>query len=202
MIAATRRRSTLVLLCLVASGSAIACGSSAERPLLTATGLKFHKPGVSGLPVDVTFRVQNPNPKALDVERFSYEVFVNEHSIGRGFVPEPMVLDAFKDRQVVSRFNINYFSIPGAVKQILDQDQIDAKVRGTFYLRGRLWGRQLPFESTGVIPLRKDADANPSSPPGALSASAPAAGAKAAPSGATASKPPPKPKSTTPTGRR
>ena len=138
--------------CMAASG----CGSSAERPLLTATGLKFHKPGVSGLPVDVTFRVQNPNPKPLDVERFSYEVFVNEQSIGRGFVPEPMVIDGFKERPVVSRFNINYFAIPGAVKQVLNQDRINATVRGTFYLKGRLWGRQLPFESSGVIPLGRD----------------------------------------------
>jgi LEA14-like dessication related protein len=83
------------------------CGPSAERPLLTATGLKFHKPGVSGLPVDVTFRVQNPNPKPLDIQRFSYDVFVNDHSIGRGFVPEALLLDAFKERQMTSRFNIN-----------------------------------------------------------------------------------------------
>jgi len=160
-----RRAAAVALLCTITCMAAVGCGSSAERPLLTATGLKFHKPGVSGLPVDVTFRVQNPNPKALDVERFSYEVFVNDQSIGRGFVPEPLVIEAFKERQVVSRFNINYFSIPGAVKQVLDQDQIDAKVRGTFYLKGRLWGRQLPFESTGVIPLGRDED--PKTAPGA-----------------------------------
>jgi LEA14-like dessication related protein len=129
MKSATRRTARVALLCAIIGAAALGCGSSAERPLLTATGLKFHKPGVSGLPVDVTFRVQNPNPKALDVERFSYEVFVNGQSIGRGFVPEPMVIDGFKERQVVSRFNINDFSITGAVKQILDQDQIQAKFR-------------------------------------------------------------------------
>jgi LEA14-like dessication related protein len=169
----TRRVTLAALLSAITGAAALGCGSSAERPLLTATGLKFHKPGVSGLPVDVTFRVQNPNPKALDVERFSYEVFVNDQSIGRGFVPEPMVIDGFKERQVVSRFNINYFAIPGAVKQVLDQDQIQAKVKGTFYLKGRLGGRQLPFESNGIIPLGRDDDAKqlpPGSAPAAPSA--------------------------------
>jgi len=186
----TRRAALVALLYAITAAAAIGCGSSAERPLLTAAGLKFHKPGVSGLPVDVTFRVQNPNPKALDVERFSYEVFVNDQSIGRGFVPEPMVIDAFKERQVVSRFNINYFAIPGAVKQVLDQDRINATVRGTFYLKGRLWGRQLPFESTGVIPLGRDEE--PKQLPAAGTAPA-APGAKPL-----AARPAPRPKNRAP----
>jgi LEA14-like dessication related protein len=156
MTTTSRRAALAALLYAITGAAAMGCGPSAERPLLTATGLKFHKPGVSGLPVDVTFRVQNPNPKPLDIQRFSYDVFVNDHSIGRGFVPEALLLDAFKERQMTSRFNINYFAIPGAVKQILDQDRINATVRGTFYLKGRFSTRQLPFESTGVIPLGRD----------------------------------------------
>lgn len=89
----TRRPAAVALLCLAACGLMTACGPSPERPLLTATGLKFHKPGVSGLPLDVTFRVQNPNPQPLDIERFDYEVLVNGHSIGRGFVPERLGLE-------------------------------------------------------------------------------------------------------------
>ena len=154
----TRRLVIVGVLCVVICGAAMACGPSPERPLLTATGLKFHKPGVSGLPVDVTYHLQNPNAEPLSIERFDYEVLVNGHSIGRGFVPDALRIEAFKEQQVVSRFNINYFSIPGAVKQVLDQDKINATIRGTFYLNGRFRTTQLPYESTGVIPLGHDGE--------------------------------------------
>ena len=133
-----------------------ACGPAPQRPTLTATGLKLHRPGVSGLPVDVTFRIQNPNPNALPVERFDYEVVVNNQSVGRGFVAEPISLEPFKETEVKSRFNINYFSIPGAVKQVLDQDRMDAVIRGTFYVKGRFRTTQLPYEAVGAIPMGRD----------------------------------------------
>jgi len=133
----------------------VGCGPAPQRPTLTATGLKLHKPGVSGLPVDLTFRVQNPNAEPLPLERFDYELVVNGQAIGRGFVAEAMVLEPFKEHEVRSRFNINYFSIPGAVKQILNQDRMDAVVRGTFYVKGRFRTSSLPYEATGTIPLGK-----------------------------------------------
>ena len=134
----------------------VACGPAPQRPTLIATGLKLHKPGVSGLPVDVTFRIQNPNPNPLPVERFDYDVIVNSQSVGRGFVAEPIVLEPFKETEVTSRFNINYFSIPGAVKQVLDEDRMDAVIRGTFYVKGRFRTAQLPYEAVGTIPMGKD----------------------------------------------
>jgi LEA14-like dessication related protein len=144
------------LLPIVLAVTISACGPSPQRPTLTATGLKLHKPGVSGLPVDVTFRVQNPNPDPLPVERFDYEVVVNDQAVGRGFVAEPIVLEPFKETEVRSRFNINYFSIPGAVKQILDQDRMDAIIRGTFYVKGRFRTQKLPYEASGTIPMGKE----------------------------------------------
>jgi hypothetical protein len=179
----TRRRAVLTALWLAIGGAAVACGPGPERPLLTATGLKFHNPGVTGMPVDVTFDVQNPNPRALNVERFDYEVLVNGHSIGRGFVPEALPLEAFKGRQVTSRFNVNYFGIPGAVKEVLDQDRIDATVRGTFYVERRLWSRRLPwarllpYSATSTIPLKRDAAPRPA-PASGLTPAVPAAPGK------------------------
>jgi LEA14-like dessication related protein len=158
-----RRSLSLAVACALALAAA-ACGPAPQRPTLTATGLKFHKPGVTGLPVDVTFRVQNPNANPLAVERFDYEVVVNGQAVGRGFVPDPMVLEPFREREVTSRFTINYFKIPGTVRQVLDQDRMDAVVRGTFVVKGRFRTRQLPFEASGVIPLGRDEAAGAPAP--------------------------------------
>jgi hypothetical protein len=145
-----RPQPLVILVALVALTAA--CGPAPQRP----TRLKLHRPGVSGLPVDVTFRIQNPNPKPLPVERFDYEVIVNAQSVGKGFVAEPILLESFKETEVKSRFNINYFSIPGAVKQVLNEDRMDALVRGTFYVKGRFGTTRLPYEAVGAIPMGKD----------------------------------------------
>jgi hypothetical protein len=97
-------------------------------------------------------------------------------SIGRGFVPESLPLEPFKGKQVTSRFNLNDFGIPGAVKEVLDEDKIDATVRGTFYVKGRYWTRRLPYAATSTIPLKRDEEPKPA-PATGLAPSAPAVAA-------------------------
>lgn len=67
------------------------------------------------------------------------------------------------------------------MKQSLDQDRIDATVRGTFYLKGRFRTRRMPYEATGAIPLGKDADAKADARPGAPAAQGAPGTAKAPP---------------------
>ena len=55
--------------------SALAAGgcASMKPPTLAVDGLKVGDMGLSGVALDVGFRIRNPNPEPLRIERFEYE---------------------------------------------------------------------------------------------------------------------------------
>jgi LEA14-like dessication related protein len=144
-------------LALVASAVALSACASLKPPSLQVDGLKVGKPGITGVTMDVGFKVRNPNPEALLIERFEYELFLNGNRLGRGYQPDTINLGGFREEKVRSRFDLNYLSLPGTVKDLLKDDRAKARAKGTFYVRevnGKL--RKLKFDADAEVDIRKD----------------------------------------------
>lgn len=140
----------------IALGALLLAGcATVKAPILQVEGLKMGKLGVTGAGMEVAFRVRNPNPEAMLIERFDYELFVNGHRLGRGFQPDAVDLAGFKDERVVSHFDINFLSLPGAVKAVLDDDRADAKVKGHFYVRQGSGLKRLGFDADAEVDIKK-----------------------------------------------
>ena len=147
------RTATLAALAALQLALLAACASAPLRPpTLQVAGLAVGDMGLTGVSLDVKFRVRNPNEKAIKVERFEYELAVNGQSLGRGFQPYDVKIEPFEDREVVSRFDLNLLKVPGVVKSVLGEKQVDAHVEGLFYLKGQ---SPLPFSSDARIDLSK-----------------------------------------------
>lgn len=139
------------LLCWLLVGSGCA---GLEAPLLAVDNVRIGRAGLTHVPVDVVFRVRNPNPEPLDVERFEYELFLNGRRIGRGFEPRGMQLRGFGEGRVRTRLEINTLALPGAVKDLLDEDHVRARARGRFYTRGTFGQKRLGFDTDAEVDLR------------------------------------------------
>ncbi|HEY5906713.1 MAG TPA: LEA type 2 family protein [Vicinamibacteria bacterium] len=130
-----------------------ACASAPLRPpSMQVAGLKVGEMGLTGVSLDVRFRVRNPNERAIKIERFEYELAVNGQNMGRGFQPYDVKIEPFEDREVVSRFDLNLLKLPGVVKSVLGEKQVDAHVEGLFYVKGT---SPLPFSSDARIDIGK-----------------------------------------------
>lgn len=138
-------------------GLALLLGGCAtlKAPILQVEGLKLGKLGVTGAAMEVAFRVRNPNPESMLVERFDYELFVNGHRLGRGFQPDALELPGFKEERVVSRFDLNFLSLPGAVKAVLEDDRAKAKVKGHFYVAQAGGLKKLGFSSDAEVKINR-----------------------------------------------
>jgi len=55
----------------------LAAGCGVKAPILALDGLRVGDMGITGVALDVRFRVRNPNPEPLTIERMEYELFVN-----------------------------------------------------------------------------------------------------------------------------
>ena len=129
-----------LLLSVSAAAGLLAC-ASIKPPTLQVQGLGVGKVGLTGANVRVTFGVRNPNPESLLIERFEYDLMLNGHRLGHGYVSEPVSLQGFGEEKVSSDFNLNFLSLPRTVKALLDQDRARAQARGCAPTRRRRGSR-------------------------------------------------------------
>ena len=108
--------------------------------------------GLTGVSLEVKFRVRNPNQKAITIDRFDYELVVNGQRLGKGFEAHGVKVEPYQDQEVVSRFDLSLLSLPGVVKSVLGEKQADAHVEGLFYIKGQ---NPLPFASDARIDLSR-----------------------------------------------
>jgi LEA14-like dessication related protein len=128
-----------------------ACASAPiQPPTLQVAGLKVGDMGLTGVALDVRFRVRNPNPNAIKIDRFEYELVMNGQPLGRGFEARPLKIESFQDAEIVSRFDLNLLSLPGVVKSVLGEKVVAAHVEGLFHVKGR---DPLPFASDAQVDL-------------------------------------------------
>jgi LEA14-like dessication related protein len=130
-----------------------ACG--AKAPILAVDGLRVGDMGVTGAALDVRFRVRNPNPEPLVIDRMEYELFVNGNRLGRGFESSGLQLAGFGEGKIESRFDVNFLSLPGLVKDVLREDRVKARVKGRFYTSGSYGNKRLGFDADADVRLRE-----------------------------------------------
>jgi LEA14-like dessication related protein len=139
--------------CAAAGALLVGC-ATLKPPQLFVDGLKVDKVRVTGVSMDVRFRIHNTNPEPLEIENFEYQLDLNGVRLGRGYYGEPLHLRGFDEAKIVSRFQLNMLSLPAGVQEILSSDHARARARGAFYVREDGGLRKLRFSSEAEVELR------------------------------------------------
>ena len=148
-----RLRSAVSLAVVALATLLMSACATVKAPILAVDGLKVGDMGLSGVAVDVGFRVRNPNPEPIRIERFEYELFVNGNRLGRGFESKGLDLEGYGETKVRTRFDVNLLSLPGAVKDVLGQDRVKARAKGKFYATGSFGKKELGFDSDAEVDI-------------------------------------------------
>ncbi len=148
------------LFLLVGASILVSACASIKPPAVRVAGVHLDGVSLTGARVDVGLDIRNVNPEDLQIERFEYEVKLNGRVLGRGYQTDPLMLPGFKEDRVVSRLDVNFLRVPGAVKSILDRDRVDAEVKGTFYIRDGSGLRKVKFGSRGNVDLDRGVSLN------------------------------------------
>lgn len=135
---------------------ALAACATLKPPTLQVQGVKKGKVGITGAKLDVIFGVRNPNPGDLAVDKVEFELRLNGENIGRGYVSEPFTIRGFAEERVVSSVSVSYLQVPGAVQAVLEDDEVRAQARGTFYIREGNGFKKLRFDSDARVKLDRE----------------------------------------------
>jgi LEA14-like dessication related protein len=130
--------------------------ASLKAPTLKVDALKVGDMGITGAAIDITFQVRNPNPEAIVVDKFEYELSLNGKRLGRGYESKGFELEGFAQRKVESRFDVNLLNLPIAVKRVLEDKEGEAQVKGHFYVveDGSAKLRKLGFKAKADLTFR------------------------------------------------
>lgn len=132
-----------------------ACGPALKPPTLRLDKVGVEKARLSGLGLDVFFQMRNPNPDPLLVEGMEYDLVVNGRRVAKGYYPEVVSLGPFGQERILSHLDVNWFSLPGAVRSVFEQSGARARVEGVFYVRqGPRRGKAIRFDSEALVELR------------------------------------------------
>jgi LEA14-like dessication related protein len=145
------------LFLIVGASILISACASIKPPAVRVAGVHLDGISLTGARVDVGLDIRNVNPEDLQIDRFEYEVKLNGRVLGRGYQADPLMLQGFKEDRVVSRLDVNFLRVPGAVKNILERDRVNAEVKGTFYVREGSGLRKIKFGSRGDVDLKREA---------------------------------------------
>jgi LEA14-like dessication related protein len=128
--------------------------STMKPPTLAVDGIKVGDMGLSGVALDVGFRVRNPNPEPLKIERFEYELLVNGRSLGHGYESKGTELAGYGEAKLTSRFDVDALKVPGAVLKVLRQDKVRARAKGKYFTTGSFGKKELGFDSDVEVDLK------------------------------------------------
>jgi LEA14-like dessication related protein len=126
-----------------------------EPPSLLLDKVQLEKARLSGMGIDVAFRVRNPNPDPILLEGFHYELALNGVRMGDGYYPEVTAIGPLREERILSRFELNWLSLPVSVRRVLEEESVRARVRGTLYVRqGARRAKALRFDAWAGVSLR------------------------------------------------
>jgi LEA14-like dessication related protein len=144
--------SLIVLLSLFLLGN---CTPSLIKPDLSLQEIELT--GVSFSSMDLAFivKVKNPNPVGVNIEKLSYQLDLNDISLGSGELPAPISLKASGTEMVTLPFSTSFNGISNLVKMILGENELRYQLRGKAVL-SKFWKKEeFPFDSKGVVPLNR-----------------------------------------------
>jgi LEA14-like dessication related protein len=147
-----RLRSVAVL---VAVALLAGCAAGLQPPRVQVVDLGVQKIHITGLNLDVKFNLRNPNPVPLVIERFEYELRLNDRRVGEGFQPESLTIPAFDEQEVGSRLELGFVSVPQALVAILRQDRVRAHVDAIFHVQHKGSTRKLKASFDQEVPLSR-----------------------------------------------
>jgi LEA14-like dessication related protein len=151
-----RHPSRLAPVAFALAGLLAAACASLKAPTLQVDALKVGDMGITGVALDITFRVRNPNPERITVAKLEYELSLNGQKLGRGYEASGFALEGFAEKKITSRFDVNLLSLPGAVKNVLEDHDGEAAVKGNFYVteEGATALRKLGFKAKADLSFR------------------------------------------------
>ncbi|MCX5889145.1 MAG: LEA type 2 family protein [Deltaproteobacteria bacterium] len=141
-----------------------------QAPKVTYQGLKVYQPTAQGWPLGATLLLENPNPQALNLSGYDYQLWIEGKSVAQGTSQQPVNLpplgQTVTELPIMVQLPAVLDLLPQFLPQFLGQQQQQTPLRkfhyqiaGSFRLASVLGGIiPIPFKFQGEASPREGLD--------------------------------------------
>ncbi|HEV8231121.1 MAG TPA: LEA type 2 family protein [Thermoanaerobaculia bacterium] len=124
-------------------------GGVFEKPDLLFRGVQVHSIGFEGASVDILVDVYNPNSYRLGLERFSYDLAVENVHWGLGVTDSPIAVDARNTATLRLPLEVSWLRLGEAGREALKTGSVNYGVSGELTVATTLGSVRVPYSKTG-----------------------------------------------------
>lgn len=132
---------------------ALACSMSAvfEKPELEFRGIRIGSIGLGGASVDVVVDVYNPNSYRLGLDRFTYDLTIENVRFGVGEIEAPVSVDGRSTTTVRLPLDLDWSRLGDVGRRVLDRGSVEYGVSGELTIATGFGRRRVPYAKTGRL---------------------------------------------------
>ena len=132
---------------------ALACSMSAvfEKPELEFRGIRIGAIGLGGASVDVVVDVYNPNSYRLGLDRFTYDLTIENVRFGVGEIEAPVSVDGRSTTTVRLPLDLDWSRLGDVGRRVLDRGSVEYGVSGELTIATGFGRRRVPYAKTGRL---------------------------------------------------
>jgi LEA14-like dessication related protein len=120
-----------------------------EQPDLVFRGIRVNSIGFEGASVDILVDVYNPNSYRLGLERFSYDLAIENVHWGLGVTDSPLSVDARNSAALRLPLEVSWSRLGEAGREALKTGSVNYGVSGELTVATTLGSVRVPYSKTG-----------------------------------------------------
>ncbi len=151
MAARLDRKTVLATLvgALIFALSATRCASAFAKPELQFRGLRINSIGLGGASIDVVVDVYNPNSFRLGLDRFSYDLEIENVHFGGGEIDAPVSVAGGSTATVRLPLDLNWSVLGDVGRGVLNTGNVHYGVTGEMIVSTAFGKSRVPYSKAG-----------------------------------------------------
>lgn len=127
-----------------------------EKPELQFRGLRVNSIGFDGASLDILVDVYNPNSYRLALQRFSYDLAIENVNWGLGSTDSPMAVEARNTATIRLPFEVSWSHLGDVGRQALRTGSVNYGVSGEITVGTSLGDVRVPYSKSGRFSILSD----------------------------------------------
>ena len=131
-------------------------GAIFQKPELQFRGLQVNSIGFDGASLDILVDVYNPNSYRLALQRFSYDLAIENVNWGLGSTGSPMAVEARNSATIRLPLDVSWSRLGDVGRQALQTGSVNYGVSGEVIVGTSLGDVRVPYSKSGRFSILSD----------------------------------------------
>jgi len=124
-----------------------------EKPQLEFRGIRVTSLGLDGASLEILVDVYNPNSYRLGLQRFSYDLAIEDVPFGSGSIESPLFVSGHETKTATLPLGVNWSRLGDLGREVLHTGSVQYGVSGEMTIATSLGQVRVPYSRSGHLAI-------------------------------------------------